>query len=116
MIEYTVFFGLVTAWRFAVSPTLRSPFYVNATIDGVVRLPSLLAITTLSFPSKTATHEFVVPRSIPIIFPIVVLFFLLLFVISLIIVSDCLLSVSIGFAYSIANSVPRVKGAFFNVK
>jgi len=29
-----------------------------------------LAMTTGSFPSITETHEFVVPRSIPIIFPI----------------------------------------------
>ena len=50
---------------------------MKPTIDGVVRLPSELAITTGSLPSKTATHEFVVPRSIPIIFPIV--FFLSLF-------------------------------------
>ena len=57
-------------WRFAGSPTFRSPFSVNATIDGVVLLPSLLAITTGSLPSITATQELVVPRSIPIIFPI----------------------------------------------
>src|SRR5882672_179139 len=39
---------------------------------GVVLRPSLLAITTGSLPSMTATQELVVPRSIPIIFPIVV--------------------------------------------
>ena len=49
-------------WRFAGSPTFRSPFSVNATIDGVVLLPSLLAITTGSLPSITATQELVVPR------------------------------------------------------
>src|SRR5687767_5217788 len=33
--------------------------------EGVVREPSELAITTAASPSMTATHEFVVPRSIP---------------------------------------------------
>jgi hypothetical protein len=45
-------------------------------MEGVVLLPSALAITTGSPPSMTATQELVVPRSIPIIFPI---FFLLHF-------------------------------------
>jgi hypothetical protein len=40
---------------------------MKATIEGVVRFPSLFAITTGSFPSITDTHEFVVPRSMPII-------------------------------------------------
>ncbi|GFO68797.1 hypothetical protein GMLC_23760 [Geomonas limicola] len=35
-------------------------------MDGVVRLPSALAMTTGSPPSITATQELVVPRSIPI--------------------------------------------------
>jgi len=35
-------------------------------------------ITTGSFPSNTDTHEFVVPKSIPIIFPIILYFFYLL--------------------------------------
>src|SRR6516162_10282665 len=39
-----------------------------ATIEGVVRAPSALGMTTGSPPSITATHEFVVPRSIPITF------------------------------------------------
>jgi hypothetical protein len=38
-------------------------------MEGVVLRPSLLAITTGSLPSMTATHELVVPKSIPIIFP-----------------------------------------------
>jgi hypothetical protein len=69
--DVTVFFGFVIAWRFAGSPTLRSPFPLSrkATILGVVLRPSLLAITTGSLPSITATQEFVVPKSIPIIFP-----------------------------------------------
>ena len=37
--EKTVFFGLVTCWCLAVCPTSRSPFSVNATTDGVSRLP-----------------------------------------------------------------------------
>lgn len=47
-----------------------SPFLANPTTDGVVLFPSALAITTGSPPSRTATHEFVVPKSIPITFPI----------------------------------------------
>ena len=43
---------------------------INATADGVVRTPSALAITFASPPSMIATHEFVVPKSIPIILPI----------------------------------------------
>src|SRR5687767_3358870 len=64
-----VFCGLVIACRLAGSPTLRSPFLRNATTDGVVRRPSSFGITTGSLPSITATQLLVVPRSIPIIFP-----------------------------------------------
>src|SRR6516225_6192265 len=60
-----VFSGLVTAWRFAAWPTRRSPDSVKATIEGVVRIPSLFSITLAFLPSITATQEFVVPRSIP---------------------------------------------------
>jgi hypothetical protein len=67
LMEKTVFVGLVMACRFAGSPTFRSPLSTKATMDGVVRLPSLLGITTGSFPSITATQELVVPKSIPII-------------------------------------------------
>src|SRR5215217_7418567 len=63
-----VFSGFVTAWRLATWPTSRSPAFVNATTEGVVRPPSWLGITTGEPPSMTATTEFVVPRSIPIIF------------------------------------------------
>src|SRR6185437_3685717 len=70
LIEYTVFSGLVIAWRLATCPTSRSPVLVNATTDGVVRPPSSLGITLGSPPSITATQELVVPRSIPIIFAI----------------------------------------------
>ena len=55
----------VTAWRLAVSPTSVSPSLVKATTDGVVRKPSAFAMTVGSPPSRTATTEFVVPRSIP---------------------------------------------------
>ena len=75
LIENIVFSGFVIAWRFAGSPTLRSPPSTNATIEGVVLLPSLFAITTGSLPSSTATQELVVPKSIPIIFPIIFYYF-----------------------------------------
>ncbi len=61
--------GLVTAWRFAASPTMISPFLKDTT-DGVVRFPSGFAMIFDSVPSRTATAEFVVPKSIPIILDI----------------------------------------------
>src|ERR1035438_2026389 len=70
LMEKTVFSGLVMAWRLATWPTNRSPLLVNPTTDGVVRVPSWLAMTVGWPASITATQEFVVPRSIPIIFPI----------------------------------------------
>src|SRR5947209_9502045 len=73
LIEKTVFCGLVTACRLATVPTRRSPDCVNATTDGVVRPPSAFSTTVGSPPSSTAMHELVVPRSIPIVFPIGVL-------------------------------------------
>ena len=69
LIEKIVFSGFVMACRLATCPTSLSPLLVNATTDGVVRLPSWLAITVGCPPSITATTEFVVPKSIPIIFP-----------------------------------------------
>jgi hypothetical protein len=63
-------------------------------MEGVVLLPSLLGITTGSLPSMTATHEFVVPKSIPIILPISVSFNISLFLELLIV----LLSVLKGYA------------------
>src|SRR6188474_2463331 len=71
LIEKTVLVGLVIAWRLATWPTSRSPVFVNATTEGVVRVPSEFEITTGSPPSITATHELVVPRSIPMVLPIV---------------------------------------------
>mmetsp|Transcript_7794 Transcript_7794/g.23862 ORF Transcript_7794/g.23862 Transcript_7794/m.23862 type:complete len:253 (-) Transcript_7794:71-829(-) len=61
--------GLVTACRLAGMPTSRSPLSVNATTDGVVRAPSRFSITLALLPSITATHELVVPRSMPITVP-----------------------------------------------
>src|SRR5712692_5387135 len=72
LIEYTVFSGLVTAWRLATCPTRRSPVLVMATTDGVVRAPSWLGMTTDSPPCITATTELVVPKSIPMILLIAV--------------------------------------------
>ena len=58
LIEYTVFREFVTAWRFADSPTNRSPLLVKATTDGVVRLPSEFSKTSGSPASITAMQEF----------------------------------------------------------
>ncbi|MBA7542697.1 hypothetical protein ES705_35021 [subsurface metagenome] len=41
-------------------------------MEGVVRFPSLLGITTGSLPSITETQLFVVPKSMPIILPITI--------------------------------------------
>ena len=62
----------MTAWRFADWPAMTSPSFVNATIDGVVRSPSLFSMTFGLPPSITATQEFVVPKSIPMILPMFV--------------------------------------------
>src|SRR3569833_2886362 len=59
--------GLVTAWRLAGWPTRRSPSSWMATTDGVVRAPSAFSITLGCLPSMMATHELVVPRSMPMI-------------------------------------------------
>ena len=67
LIEKMVFSGLVTACRLATWPTSRSPVLVNATTEGVSRLPSGLVMTVGSPPSITATTELVVPRSMPMI-------------------------------------------------
>src|SRR3954453_23476436 len=70
LMEKTVLVGLVTAWRLATVPTRRSPPWVKATTDGVVRPPSEFSMTVGSPPSSTAMHEFVVPRSMPIVLAI----------------------------------------------
>src|SRR5436190_1144525 len=76
LIENTVFSGFMTACRFATVPTRRSLESVNATTEGVVRPPSAFSSTVASPPSSTATHELVVPRSIPIVFATYVLLLL----------------------------------------
>src|SRR5262245_18648236 len=70
LIEATVWSGLVIAWRLAMAPTRRSPEREKATTEGVVRAPSELGITTGTPPSRTATQELVVPRSMPIVLAI----------------------------------------------
>ena len=55
--------------RLAGAPTSLSPSGVNATTDGVVRTPSAFSITLGVDPSITETHEFVVPKSIPMTCP-----------------------------------------------
>ena len=69
LIEKIVFSGFITAWRLATVPIRRSPLSLNATTDGVVRPPSAFSSTSGSPPSNIATHELVVPRSIPIVLP-----------------------------------------------
>src|SRR4051795_13231583 len=72
LMEKTVLVGLVTAWRLATVPTRRSPLCVKATTDGVVRPPSAFSMTVGSPASRTAMHEFVGPRSIPMVLAILV--------------------------------------------
>ena len=64
-----VFSGLRTICRLASCPTTNSSSLLNPTTEGVVRIPSALAITTGLPPSVTATTELVVPKSIPTTFP-----------------------------------------------
>jgi len=71
LMDAMVRLGLTIACRFAAWPTRRSPDSVNATTDGVVRPPSGLLITSGLPPSKIATTEFVVPRSIPMTLSVV---------------------------------------------
>src|ERR1700690_3286077 len=58
------------AWRLAMWPTSRLPASVTATIDGVVLYPPRFGIPVGCPFSTIATHEFVVPRSMPITFSI----------------------------------------------
>src|SRR4051794_39446285 len=66
--ENTVFSGLVTCCRRAGAPTSRWASFVKPTTDGVVRPPSAFGMTAGSPPSRTAMHELVVPKSMPIVF------------------------------------------------
>ena len=61
-----VFSGLVTACLFAGCPTSFSSVSVKATTEGVVLAPSAFSKTLACVPSIIDTHEFVVPKSIPI--------------------------------------------------
>ena len=70
VLDEIVLSGFVTACLFAVSPTSLSPFFAKPTTDGVVLAPSVFAITVGCPPSITATQLFVVPKSIPMILPI----------------------------------------------
>ena len=51
----------------------RDGVAIGVEIDGVVRAPSAFSITRVLSPSSTDTQEFVVPKSIPIILPIIFL-------------------------------------------
>src|SRR5512136_1023089 len=66
--DATVRSGLDTAWCLATWPTRRVPSLVKPTTEGVVLPPSALGMTRGLPPSISAMHEFVVPRSMPIIF------------------------------------------------
>src|SRR3989344_5244813 len=65
--EKIVDLGFMTIWRLATSPTI---FLMGSTTDWITFLPSAEWITLGAPPSMTATQEFVVPKSIPIIFAI----------------------------------------------
>ena len=54
--------------RFCDLHGAENSLFEKAIIDGVVLFPSLFGIMVGSLPSITATHELVVPKSIPIIF------------------------------------------------
>src|SRR3990170_4537416 len=73
LIEKIVFSGFRTACRLAACPTRTSPPFPIPTTEGVSRFPSSLMMILGSPPSITATTEFVVPRSIPMIFAIFIL-------------------------------------------
>merc|ERR1719480_690176 len=73
LVAKTVFSGLVTAWRLAGTPHNRCPSFVTATMEGVVRMPSLFSNTFGVLPSMTATQLLVVPRSIPMMPSVVAL-------------------------------------------
>mmetsp|Transcript_9535 Transcript_9535/g.27491 ORF Transcript_9535/g.27491 Transcript_9535/m.27491 type:complete len:306 (+) Transcript_9535:1201-2118(+) len=64
----TVFFGFIATWFFAESPINLSES-VNATNDGVVRFPWSLATISTRSCCHTPTHEYVVPKSIPMAGP-----------------------------------------------
>ena len=69
LIEKTVFCGICHRLPLGEQPH-EVLTVLEADYDGVVLPPSGFGMITGSPPSMTATHEFVVPRSIPIIFDI----------------------------------------------
>jgi hypothetical protein len=70
LVAKTVFSELVIACLFAAAPTNLYPSFVKATTDGVVLEPYAFSMTLGVLPSIKATHELVVPRSIPMIAPV----------------------------------------------
>lgn len=72
LVAESVLAAFVTACLFAGIPTNRSLSAVNATTEGVVLEPSAFSITLGVFPSMTATQELVVPRSMPMTWPLTV--------------------------------------------
>lgn len=64
-----MFSELVMACLLAGAPTSLSPSLVKATTEGVVLTPYEFSSTLGVLPSIRATHELVVPRSIPIMEP-----------------------------------------------
>src|SRR5262245_65117392 len=62
---------LVAALRVAGWAAVRAPPPVKGSIECVVRMPSAFSITFGFLASMTATHEFVVPRSMPMTLPMV---------------------------------------------
>ena len=63
-----VLVGLVTAWRLGGLADEALAVVLDGHHGlGVVRAPSAFSTTLGALPSITATHEFVVPRSMPMI-------------------------------------------------
>jgi hypothetical protein len=58
------------ACLFAAAPTSLYPYLVKATTEGVVLEPYAFSMTLGVLPSIKATQELVVPRSIPMIAPV----------------------------------------------
>src|SRR3989344_9349673 len=65
--EKIVSLGLTTDWRLATRQTI---FLRGLTTEGIIFSPSAEWMTLGFPPSITATHELVVPKSIPIILAI----------------------------------------------
>ena len=70
LMPWTVWSGLMSICRLAISPTNRSPSALKPTTLGVTRPPSSLMMTLGSPRSMKAHTELVVPRSMPMMVPI----------------------------------------------